>query len=47
MKVDGPKKEVYIGATLLEEVAKALLMLLVEFKEMFAWKPGDMSGIIK
>lgn len=47
MDVDGPGKEVEIGAMLPEEEAKALSMLLVEFMELFAWKTNDMPGISK
>lgn len=45
--VDGPRKEVKIGATLPEEQANALSMLLVKFKEILVRKPSDMFGISK
>lgn len=36
-----------IGATLPGEEAEALATLLVEFNELFTWKPSDMLGISK
>lgn len=36
LEIDGPEKTVQIGATLPREEAKALVTILVEFKELFA-----------
>lgn len=47
VKVDGLGKVVQIGAALREKEVKALSMLLVEFKELFAWKHSDMPMISK
>lgn len=46
--MDDPEKAIQIGATLHEEEAKASsLMIALEFKELFAWKPVVMPGISK
>lgn len=42
VEIDSPKKNVQIG-----KEAKTLATLIVEFKELFVWKPNDMSGISK
>lgn len=47
VQLDGPGKVVQIGATLPDDQDGALILLLDEFKKLFAWKPSDMSGIRK
>lgn len=47
VQIDGPDKVVQIGVTLPNEQVEALTLLLIEFKEIFTWKPIDMSGISK
>lgn len=43
IQIDGPTKVVQIRVALLEEQVAALTLLLIEFKELFAWEPSDMS----
>lgn len=47
VEIDGPGKTIQIGTTLPGEEDEALAMLLIDFKELFAWKPNDMPGISK
>lgn len=45
IQIDGLDEVVQIENMLLEEQAKALTLLLIEFKELFTRKPSDMHGI--
>lgn len=45
LHIDGPDKVVHIGVTLPEMKIESLTLLLIEFRELFVWKPSDMSGI--
>ena len=45
LDLEHPKRKVQVGISLPEEIRDQIVKVLLEFVDVFSWKPEDMTGL--